>query len=128
MTVADRVTQLFEDAQGVHQSAMERMAQGDIRDAAEKAWCATKRATDALILAHLGTEPQSAGGARRGLATLCAADSAFETLQGDYHRRSELLHVNCFYDGNCEPEQYMMDLIRDTSGYIRNAEELVHIS
>ena len=94
MTVADRVTQLFEDAQGVHQSAMERMAQGDIRDAAEKAWCATKRATDALILARLGTEPQSAGGARRGLATLCAADSAFETLQGDYHRRSELLHVN----------------------------------
>ena len=128
MAVADRVTQLFEDAQGVYRSAMERVEQGDIRDAAEKAWCATKRATDALILARLGTEPQSAGGARRGLATLCAANSALEALQGDYHRRSELLHVNCFYDGNCEPEQYMMDLIRDTSGYIHNAAELAHLS
>ena len=32
---------------------------GDVRDAAEKAWCATKRATDALILARTGREPET---------------------------------------------------------------------
>ena len=32
---------------------------GDLRDAAEKAWGATKRATDALILRYTGREPST---------------------------------------------------------------------
>ena len=44
----DRVAELFAAARAVHAQAVERFEQGDIRDAAEKAWCATKRATDAL--------------------------------------------------------------------------------
>ena len=49
---ADQVRAIFADVRQVHAQALERLEQGDVRDAAEKAWCATKRATDALILAR----------------------------------------------------------------------------
>ena len=55
--IQDRVDELFADARNVHAQAIERLQNGDIRDAAEKAWCSTKRATDALILARTGEEP-----------------------------------------------------------------------
>ena len=45
-------------------------------------------------------------------------------FQGQYNTRSALLHVNCFYDGNCEPEREMAGLIRATSSYIQTAEDL----
>ena len=37
---------------------MEMLAQGRIRDASEKSWGATKRATDTLVLARTGEEPE----------------------------------------------------------------------
>ncbi len=52
-----RVAEIFADARLVHSQSIERLEAGDIRDAAEKAWCATKRATDALVLARTGEEP-----------------------------------------------------------------------
>ena len=75
-----------------------------------------KRATDALVLAREGEEPQPAGQARRALLRLSALDPAFDILQGQYHTRAGLLHVNCFYDGNCEQEQEMG---RPHTGYHR---------
>ena len=58
MAMTSDVHIIFEDARAMHQSAVDQLVRGDIRDAAEKAWCATKRATDALILARIGTEPE----------------------------------------------------------------------
>jgi len=52
MLTTDQVTAIFDDARGVHADALRLLEAGDVRDAAEKAWCATKRATDALILAR----------------------------------------------------------------------------
>ena len=61
MVATDRVAEIFADAKSGHTAALERMAQGDLRDAAEKAWCATKRASDALILARTGVAGKVAG-------------------------------------------------------------------
>ena len=61
MVAADRVRFLFSDARALYDDAIEMLDQGKIRNAAEKAWGATKRATDALVLAREGEEPQSAG-------------------------------------------------------------------
>ena len=58
MTPVQDYAAIFADARAVHAQALERLEQDDIRDAAEKAWCATKRATDALILARTGENPQ----------------------------------------------------------------------
>ena len=123
-TTTDRVTELFEDARTLYGDALDMLAQDKIRNAAEKAWGATKRSTDAMVLARTGNEPQSAGQARRALLGLSSNGPAFERFQGQYSTRALLLHINCFYDGNCEPEEEMTALIRDTDTYIQNAIDL----
>ena len=120
-TTTDRVSELFADAQALYDDALEMLDQGRIRNAAEKAWGATKRSTDAMVLARTGREPQSAGQARRALLQLSSRGSEFDSFQGRYNTRSALLHVNCFYDANCEPEEEMTALIRATDSYIQNA-------
>ena len=52
MVATDRVRALFADARDLQSDALEMLALGRIRNAAEKAWGATKRATDALVLAQ----------------------------------------------------------------------------
>ena len=123
-TTTDRVSELFADARELYGDALEMLEQGRIRNAAEKAWGATKRSTDAMVLAQTGDEPQSAGQARRSLLRLSSNGPAFERFQGQYSTRSLLLHINCFYDGNCEPEPEMIALIRATDAYIQDAENL----
>ena len=123
-TTTDRVTELFSDAQALYIDALEMLAQDRLRNAAEKAWGATKRSTDAMVLARTGQEPQSAGQARRALLQLSSNGPAFQTFQGQYSTRALLLHINCFYDGNCEPEAEMSALIRATDSYIQEARHL----
>ena len=127
MAATARTRDLFADARTLYADALEMLDQGKLRNAAEKAWGATKRATDALVLARTGEEPQSAGQAKRALLRLSNTSPAFDVFQGRYNTRSALLHVNCFYDGNCEPEQEMTALIAATSTYIRDAERLATI-
>ena len=52
MVATERVNFLFADGRALYYGALEMLAQGKIRNAAEKAWGATKRATDALVLAR----------------------------------------------------------------------------
>ena len=75
MVAVGRVEELFADARAMHGEALERLAVGDVRDAAEKAWCATKRATDGLILARTGEEPGTTARTSYGLDTLARQDS-----------------------------------------------------
>ena len=119
----DRVNFLFADARPLYDDAIEMLDQGKVRNAAEKVWGATKRATGALVLAREGREPQSAGQARRALLQMGAGDPRVGTLQGQYHLRARMLHIDCF-EGNCEPEQEMVDLVRATISYIQDAEGL----
>lgn len=123
-TTTNRVSELFEDAQFLYDDALEMLDQDRIRNAADKAWGATKRATDALILAQTGQEPRSAGYARRALLRLSDDNPAIEHIHGKYHIRSRLLHIDCFYDGNCEPRENVVALIRATDAYIREAQAL----
>ena len=120
-TTTDRVSELFADARTLYADALEMLEQYRLRNAAEKAWGATKRSTDAMVLARTGQEPQSAGQARRALLRMSSDGQAFETFQGQYSIRSLLLHLNCICDGNCEPEPEMMALIRATDSYIQDA-------
>ena len=69
MVTVNRVQELFADAGQLHSSALERLAAGDVRDAAEKAWAATKRATDALLLSHSRREPETTAATTEGLPT-----------------------------------------------------------
>lgn len=128
MVENDQVTHIFQDAWALYADAMEELERGKLRNAAEKAWGATKRATDALILARTGEEPRTTGQSDRGLRRLGREDQQVEQrLLGPYSIRARFLHGRCFYDGICDPEDAIEQDIRGTADYIRNAQDLANV-
>lgn len=124
MVGIERVTATFADAWVLYEDALEELARGKLRNGAEKAWGATKRATDALVLARTGEEPEITSRTTRGLHSLVSQDADVETLVGRYHTRASYLHGQCFYNGICEPQGEVERRIRETADYIRDAQEL----
>ena len=96
MVTTDRISAIFADARAVHADALRLLEASDIRDAAEKTWCATKRTTDALILARTGEEPEISSDTARGLVRLATEDRVFRALRRRYHSRQSTLHGDCF--------------------------------
>ena len=121
-STSDRIAELFANARLVHSQAIARLDAGDVRDAAEKAWCATKRATDALILALTGEEPVTTARTTDELDALADRDPQSRTLLGRYFSRLGQLHGACFYDARCNPQTERR--IRETAAYIDDAQNL----
>ena len=107
----------------MHRSAIERLDALDVRDAADMAWCATKRATDALILARTGEEPATTAMTSDGLDALADGDDRVKSLVGRYYSRISQLHGQCFYDGRCD-SPHTVRRIRETAEYITDAGRL----
>ena len=122
MLQIDRVDFLFADARELHDDALEMLEQGRLRNAAEKAWCATKKATDALIVARTGREPRTSGQTMRMLRALRREDPSLEMMRLGYAARQSFLHGACFYDGVLEPADDIIADVRETLEYIRDAE------
>ena len=121
-SIEDRVGEIFADAREMYDQAIERLDNGDVRDAAEKAWCATKRATDALILIRTGEEPVTTAATSDSLDSLASRDPDTRPLQGRYYSRIHHLHGMCFYAGYCNDQTERR--IRETAAYIDDAEAL----
>ena len=127
MLETKRVTEIFQDAWVLYSDAMEELERGKIRNAAEKAWGATLRATAALILARAGQEPERSDLTSRELNMLADADERIEReLVPRYYTRMGSLHGDCFYLGVLEPHEVLDRRIRETADYIRNAQELAN--
>ena len=124
MVTTDRVEELFTDARHLQVQALWLLSEGDVRDAAEKAWCATKRATEALVLARTGREPEAPSQTSAGLRRLAHEDERFQSLRNHFNACVKELHVDCFYDGHCEPEEDVATTIRNTGQFIDQAESL----
>ena len=118
------MTAVFQDAWALYEDAIEDLSHGKLRNAAEKAWGATKRAADALILAWTGEGPELSARTTRGLHSLVSQDANIETLIGRYHTRASYLHGQCFYNGMCEPSGEVERRIRKTDNYISGAQGL----
>ena len=125
MTAALDVQALLADARYMYSSAVERLDQNDIRDAAEKAWCATLQATNALILARRGVLPARTPETSRMLNDIRHSDDCLDNLVGRYYTRQGHLHGECFYLGLCSPEEETEHRIRETVDYIAEVEELI---
>ena len=123
MVATDEVREIFADAHSMYESALERWDAGDFRDAAEKAWCATLRATNALLLARTGDLPETTGMTSTRIRLLGEADRAFENLVGRYYTRIGHLHGEIFYDGKPVTRDTERR-IRETIDYITDAEAL----
>ncbi len=116
--------EIFADARAMHDAALERLEADDIRDAAEKAWCATRRASDALILVMTGREPERVPETTRELRRLGNNDSGVALLVDRYAAARDFLHGDCFYFGLCEPIEDTEHRIRQTIEYINEAAQL----
>ena len=127
MLQTERVGSLFADARGLYGDALEMLDQGRLRNAAEKAWCATKRATDALILARTGREPRTSGQTMRMIRQLRRQDPPLEQLRVSYGHRQSFLHGACFYDGILEPAEDIIADVRETIEYIQDAEAMAAV-
>ena len=125
MTIASTAQELFTDAQHLYDSAIERLNEGDVRDAAEKAWCATLRATNALIVSRGGEEPEKTPETSKALDLLAGNDQRIKTLVGRYYSRQSRLHGDCFYLG-LPPTPDTERRIRETDRYILDAKNLAH--
>lgn len=127
MTLSNRATHLIADAWSLHEDAQEMLSQGRIRNAAEKAWGATKRATDAVILERTGREPGTSGITYRGIRGLRHQNPELESLANRYSQRMQDLHGSVFYDGILDPQEPIVRDIHATADYIRDAERLADI-
>ena len=124
MTLTSDPKSIFQDAHSMYQQALNRLGAGDIRDAAEKAWCATVLATNALVLARTGEVLEKTRDTSKAIHDLVVQDRRIEPLIGRYHTRANRLHGDCFYWGLCDPVEDVERRIRETIDYIRDAEEL----
>jgi hypothetical protein len=134
MVATDRVQEIFDDVRAMHEAALDRLEAGDIRDSAEKAWCATRRATDALILAWTNREPERVPETTRELRKLgndneLGNDNAgVALLVNRYCAVRDLLHGDCFYFGLCDPIEDTERRIRQTLEYIDDAVRLADLA
>ena len=122
-TIEANAEHIFADARLMRDAALERLAAGDIRDAAEKAWCATMRAAEALVLARTGLEPGKSTVASRRLRDLSLNDPSLVNLRDRYIARQEVLHGECFYHDYYNPAE-IDRFVNDTADFVRDAERL----
>ena len=125
-TVEANADRIFSDARLMRDAALERLAAGDIRDATEKAWCATMRATEALVLARTGQAPGTSTAASRRLKALAVEDGSLRDLAHLYVYRQDTLHGECFYHDYWQPA-VTEQLIGETADFIRDAERLARV-
>ena len=128
-TRTNRIEEIFQDARELQADALEMLAQGRIRNAAEKAWGATKRASDALVLSRTGEEPERTPETGAGLRQLASLDEDVReaNLVRRYYTRQGSLHGECFYNGLCDPLEGTERRIQETSDYIDDAERLARM-
>ena len=119
MEANGRVFEILQDARYMHAASLERLSQNDIRDASDKAWCATKRAVDALVLARTGHEPEKSPVTTRELVKLSRADDRIKPLVDIYFRYQGALHADCFYLGLCDPIEAIRDWVGDVGDFIQ---------
>lgn len=115
---------LFRDAEELQKDAIRILENGDIRDAAEKAWGATVAATRGLMLARTGQRPDTTTGARMALNRAADRDPRLENLDTRFAVAMAYLHGACFYDGNCEPRESVEKRIRQTADFVAEARRM----
>ena len=119
----ETIEYLFNDAEELLTLAVRELDAGDIRQAAEKAWCATVASANGLLLARTGQKPPTTARSRIMLEAEAERDSGLDSLRLRFLSRETSLHGACFYDGICEPRNAIERRIRETADFIRDARE-----
>lgn len=114
---------MMQDAYAMQAAAVQRLEAGDWRDAAEKAWCATRNATQAMVLEILGEDNPRSTKIESGLRLLShERGGQWTELRNRFGYVAHYLHGRAFYDGIYSDD--LPELVRGVADYIRLAEEL----
>lgn len=127
VNMSNEVEMLLRDAESLYHEALKELEAGRLRKAAENAWGATAKATDALLLTRGKVEVVRGLGRTRELYKLAKADQEVKELKltKEYNDRILHLHGNCFYEGIYEiPDVDLKKLIVETGKYIENVKKL----
>ena len=124
-TETGSIPSLINDARSLHRSAVAQIENQDLRDAAEKAWCATKRATDALILFWTGAEPEYTSVTTREIDRLSQDDAGIADLADRYRATRDRLHGDCFYKGFLDNPSVIERNIHRVADYIETVEQMI---
>ena len=112
---------------GFCREALEELKAGRLRKAAENAWAATAKATDALLYVRAKFEVVRGLGRTRELYKLAKEDPEVKALNlvKEYNDRILHLHGNCFYEGILEiPDMDISKLIIETGRYVEKIKKL----
>lgn len=122
---SSHVINVFNDADEMYKQAIIQFRANDVRDAAEKAWCAIRAATDGLVMAYGIERPDRSPKTRISLqkiARMNEGDMILRQMVDFYLAAQTELHGDCFYLGIYEP-QSLADQILKVDGYIAGAKE-----
>jgi hypothetical protein len=127
------IKDLLEDSEKLYEESLKEM-EVNLRDAAEKAWGATVKATAALLIAKGKAKEwkdvKYVKPRRVLLGFLQEEDEKVKHL-GIYERycvRSDILHGACFYEGICEPRNIIERRIVETKSYIEDVKKLIFVT
>ena len=85
-----------------------------LRDAAEKAWGAVTLAANELLESQGRVVPDGTNARRDGLRALERSDRRIRALrfQARFLAAKNILHQDCFYDGQC-PTELVVEMVTD---------------
>ena len=124
MLATKRGQVLLAEAWEFYDEAIKLLEQGDLRNAAGKAWEESEKATNAMILERTGREPHNERETSREVRFLILEGEVFKAFSYRFVGQIHDLYGDCYIDTHCEPEDYHEEMIRDTNSYIREAERL----
>ena len=114
---------MMQDAREMQAAAERLLAAGDWRDAADKAWLATRNATAAAVLEVTGVNNSNSTGIAAGISKLARERGGeWARLRQSYREVIRYLHRDAFYRGKYRDD--LGDRVRGVADYIRRAEEL----
>jgi len=114
---------LMQDAKSMQSAALERLAEHDWQDAAEKTWCAARNATKALVLEVDEAESQRSTKievAMRNIARRRGGE--WVRLRSLYSDIVHYLHAEAFYEGAYTDD--VPELVREGTAFVELAEKL----
>ena len=137
MSNTERSAALFAGAWAIYgdglkrlEDAIEHWDRHELQRAAEKAWEAALQATNALILARTGVEPEPNDDREtaKRLRLLWSEGAEWKELATAYTCQEQALFITIVCDGDVDPIKCTIDDIRDAADYIRDVERLAETS
>ena len=136
MLKTEQIAALFDEARTNSSDSLKRLDDAEkhwdrreLLRSAEKAWAAATQATNALIMARIGVEPEPHGeNDTYGLLSKLAREvPGLRELKDRYTDFSVFLFDLVICNGNLDPLEITIEDIRKTADYIRDCQRLAGV-